>query len=496
MNKKTLTDMTIERIILANVVVSYNDFLNVLSFVTDDDFVIPFNKLLFMACCGIYKHEVPSIDKMTLINEVLNYFTINKKNSIVKACEENGTGVVANINLQIDSLYEISSSFDFTNIDLYIKKLVNISKKNKLMSYLGEKTDNLEGVLTNHNVKSIDVINDIEFGLLNLMQNDNVSDDPEDVFSSMDLYVDKILNNKVDMIGLSTGFPILDDRIDGLVNGTLNVIAAFKKGGKSACCMNIALHVAFKLGIPILYVDTEMSTEQNYPRILSRLTKIPEKRIKRGNLTDSEKELLVLASKILKDKGKYYHKYMPGFTLDAVIALIRKFHSKHSVGLVIFDYIKSGSQEDFSTIKEYQLLGNTTIALKDLSGILNIPILAAVQRGRGGDIADSDRIARYADIVIVLEEKTKEEIEKLGFSGGLHKFFIKHSRRGGETPPEGIGVHFRKSILNIQEAEPQLIDYREYEATEEEYEEIKDELVDGVKPKKDKSKVAEIADLW
>ena len=496
MERKLLTDITVERIILAYTIVSYDNFINVLSSVSEKDFIIPFNKLLFRACCNVYKYEIVLIDKLTLINEILGYFTVKKKDNIVKVCEEARLNTATNINIQIDSLYEITSSFDFTNIDLYIKKLINISKKNKLISYLDDKADNLEGVLTNHDVKSVDVINDVEFGLLNLMQNDDVSDDPEDIFLNMDLYVDKILNNKVDMIGLSTGFPILDDRIDGLVNGTLNIIAAFKKGGKSACCMNIALHVAFKLGIPILYIDTEMSTEQNYSRILSRLTKIPEKRIKRGNLTDAEKELVVLAAKILKNKEKYYHKYMPGFTIEAVVALIKKYHTKYGIGLVIFDYIKSGSQEDFSTIKEYQLLGNTTIALKDISGILNIPILAAVQRARSGDIADSDRIARYGDTIIVLEEKTKEEIEKLGFTGGLYKFFVRYSRRGGETPYEGIGVHFRKSILNIQEADIQLIDYKEYEATEEEYEEMKDELVDDVKPKKDKSKVADIANLW
>jgi len=496
MSNKIITDITIERIVLAYIVHSYDHFMDALSFISDEDFGIPFNRLVFRSCFSVYKQELTAVDKLTLINELLNMFTSKKNDPVVKQCVELNTSGVANINLQVDSLYEIASSFDFSNIGLYLKRFLNISKKNRLLACLNKKSDNIEKVLLDHDIESLNLINDVEIGILDLMEKDNIGNDPEEMFSNMDLYVEKILNNKVDMIGLSTGFPILDDRIDGLVNGTLNIITAFKKGGKSACCMNIALHVAFKLGIPILYVDTEMSTEQNYPRILSRLTKIPEKRIKRGNLTDAEKELVVLAAKILKDKGKYYHKYMPGFTLDAVIALIRKFHSKHGIGLVIFDYIKSGSQEDFSTIKEYQLLGNTTIALKDLSGILNIPILAAVQRGRSGDIADSDRIARYADTVIVLEEKTKEEVEKLGFSGGLHKFFIKHSRRGGETPPEGIGIHFRKSILNIQEAEPQLIDYIQYEATEEEYEEIKDELVDGLKPKKDKSKVAEIADLW
>ena len=497
MSRKALTDITVERIIIANMLVSLDNFMNILSFVSDDDFMIPFNKLLFRSCCGVYKYEVPSIDRLTLVNEMLNMFTTKKKNSIVRACEEDKLNTVTNINIQIDSLYEISEVFDFTNIGLYLKKLINISKKNKLMFYLDNKAEILEKNLTNHDIKSIDTINDVEFGLLNLMQNDDISDDPEDIFVNMDAYVEKVLNNKIDMTGMSTGFPILDDRIDGFINGTLNVIAAHKKGGKSCLSMNIALHVAFKLGVPVLYIDTEMSSEQVYPRVLSRLTKIPEKRIKRGQFADNEREIVTLASKVLTNKGKYFHKYMPGFTLEAVVALIKKYHSKHNIGLVIFDYIKSGSQEDFSNIKEYQLLGNTTIVLKDLAGTLNIPILAAVQRGRSGDIADSDRIARYADTVIILEEKSKEEIEKLGFQGGLHKFVIKHSRRGGETPIEGIGIHFRKSILSIQESEHQLIDYSEADVLEEEdISNIKDDLTATNEPKKDTSKVAEVANLW
>lgn len=493
---KINTDITVERIVLASVIGSYDGFMNVLSFVTEEDFFIPFNRLLFRACFSIYKHEIKSIDKLTLINELLALFASKRKDELVIKCEEDNATSIANVNIQVDSLYDIRESFDFSNIGLYLKKLMDISRKNKLLIYLNDKATKVENNLINYDVKSLELINDTELGILNLMQDDNTCEEPEDIFLNMDNYVKKILTNQVDMIGLSTGFDILDDRIDGLVDGTLNVIAAYKKGGKSCCCMNIALHVAFRLGIPILYIDTEMSTDQNYSRILSRLTKIPEKRIKRGQLADNEKEIVVLASKVLKDKGKYFHKYMPGFTLDSVVALIKKYHSKHGIGLVIFDYIKSGAQEDFSNIKEYQLLGNVTITLKDLSGILNIPILTAVQRGRSGDIADSDRIARYADVVVILEEKTKEEIEKLGFSGGLHKFVVKHSRRGGETPIEGVGVHFRKSIMHLQESDIQLVDYKEYEVSEEELDGLKDSLVEDNEPKKDTSKISEVADSW
>ena len=43
--RKALTDITVERIILANAVISYDNFLNILSFVSDEDFMIPFNRI-------------------------------------------------------------------------------------------------------------------------------------------------------------------------------------------------------------------------------------------------------------------------------------------------------------------------------------------------------------------------------------------------------------------------------------------------------------------
>jgi hypothetical protein len=239
-------------------------------------------------------------------------------------------------------------------------------------------------------------------------------------------------------------------------NGTLTVIAAHKKVGKSTCCMNIALNSAINEGIPILYIDTEMSTAKNKSRILSYITGIPEKRLKRGDVSDKERILVRDVMDKFEGNINYYHKYVPGFTPESVTSLIRSYHIKYGVKLVIFDYIKAASSSDFKNLKEYQLLGNMTIALKDLAGILDIPILTAVQRSRSGDIADSDRIARYADTIIFLDVRTKEEVDELGFSYGLYKFVVKHARSGGTTNDKGIGLQFRRPILTLYEAKKQF----------------------------------------
>ena len=48
------------------------------------------------------------------------------------------------------------------------------------------------------------------------------------------------------MSGISTGYPILDKQIDGMIPGTVLFIAARKKMGKSTLLTNIAAYDAFK----------------------------------------------------------------------------------------------------------------------------------------------------------------------------------------------------------------------------------------------------------
>ena len=122
------------------------------------------------------------------------------------------------------------------------------------------------------------------------------------------------------------------------------------------------------------------------------------------------------------------------------------------------------------------MLGDVTTALKDIAGELNIPVLAANQINRQQDIADSDRILRYADVLMFFKPKSNEEFKKIeeGYGKfrmgdfGSHKLIITDSRRGGTTPPEGIDFQFLKRYLKIVEAQAQRIDYNEYEKKEKE----------------------------
>jgi replicative DNA helicase len=157
----------------------------------------------------------------------------------------------------------------------------------------------------------------------------------------------------------------------------------------------------------------------------------------------------------LMKRGKLFHHYMPGFSVDKLVALYKKYKIKEDLGLIVFDYIKEPGDRE-NERKEHQILGEVTTKLKDLSGEMNIPAIGAVQLSRAKEVADSDKISRYADIVAFWMERDKDEIEAQGLDTGNFKLIIRDSRRGGRTSEEGITYKFYKQRLAIREVSPEL----------------------------------------
>jgi len=348
----------------------------------------------------------------------------------------------------IKTIYDMAVDPD--NFILYLESVIESSTKFKLYGLLH---NNIERISRNskEGLSSADLLGAVEGEILDLsMSGCNISE-PIDFAEGISEYIEARRNNRIELSGLSTGYPILDKQIDGMINGTLLVIAARKKMGKSTLLSNIGLHVAYRLDKPVLYVDTELSFEEWRSRSLSTISGVKERDIKHGGYDDMAYQSLKKAERLIKKK-KLFHEYMPGYSVDKLVALYRKYKHKENIGLIIFDYLK---EPDSSSVdrqrKEYQILGDVTTKLKDLAGEMDIPALTAVQLNRANDIADSDRIARYADVVCLWSDREKEEIEMGGDSSGTHKLIIKDTRRGGSTSNEGIGYMFFKEFLKIKE---------------------------------------------
>jgi replicative DNA helicase len=277
------------------------------------------------------------------------------------------------------------------------------------------------------------------------------------------------LMNPQDVIGLKTGWANFDLATQGLKAGELTIVGARSKTGKSVTLLNWCNKISIDDGIPVLYIDTEMYTHEQEDRLLAMRSGVPEAEIKNGmfgkdtmNGTARDKIAKVQkASKELKD-APFYHVYLPHFTPEKVMALARKYQIQHGVGMVVFDYIKLPSSDSQGAEKEYQKLGYLTSTLKDLAGLLEVPVITAVQLNRtganqikdGGEpdetaVAGSDMILRLANRLCFLWW-LEEEDRALAPHGANQKFKIAF-QRGGASNVDAFYVRFRGEILKQEE---------------------------------------------
>lgn len=449
--KEMFCQAVYERALLSYCFESVDNYYVIASAISDQDFLRPEHRLVWIMMGSLIKRGASKFDGSLITNEATH-------NGVLK-----DVGGYEYINAIIGmDLADI-------NIQYYIDKVLDASTKFQLYMRLQNGLTKLSGSASDDDVSAADMLGLVGKDVMDLSLKSKAVKEATDLADGLDEYIEERRQNPIEYCGLSTGYEILDKRIDGLVPGTLTVLCARPKHGKSTFLCNVGAYVAYRLLKPVLYVDTEMPFEQWRSRIIAMLSGIPERRVKHGGYTESEYYNIQQATELIK-KGKFFHEYMPGYSVEKLAAIYNKYRHVEGIELAIFDYIKEppGGSKDKNR-KEYQLLGDVTTALKDMSGEMQIPFLCANQLNRQKDIADSDRILRYADVLMFFKSKEIEEIEKGGTQAGGHKLMITDSRRGGTTPEEGIGYEFTKRTLKIEEAAVQLIDYdsKEYKEKEE-----------------------------
>ena len=88
-----------------------------------------------------------------------------------------------------------------------------------------------------------------------------------------------------------------------------------------------------------------------------------------------------------------------------------------------------------------------------LCGELNIAGIGAAQATSTGKLADSSKIARNASTIIMITDKTPEEIQQDGPECGNKKLFVKFNRNGPQqTEGEYIDINFVGDKILYEEA--------------------------------------------
>lgn len=456
-----LCDPSSERAVLS-CILQYGDkaYLEINDLINQDSFTIDSNQLIYSCIKHIFdKEESKTIDIASIYSAAqdlgVNHI-LNKKE------EAQHLKAIKDFPAEIDNLKKFAAKIKKLQIARALhkelenaqEKLLDITGSEPISSILGVAEDTL-----------------LEFGAN--LTNDN---EPIVLGKDIDTYLDYLIENPIDQIGISSGYPIYDQSIGGgFRKGTINVIAARPKVGKSLWCDNVSLHVAGKLGIPVLNMDTEMNHKDHIHRILAMMTEIEINNIESGKFSKSpnQHEKIKEASSKLNSMPIYY-KSIAGKPFDEQISLMRRWLHK-DVGLnsdgtakdclIIYDYLKlmdsSGISQD---MKEYQVLGFMMTALHNFAVKYQIPILSFIQLNRDGitkettDTASgSDRIIWLCSNFSIFKRKADEEIAEDGPDCGNRKLIPLISRHGaGLDENDYINFHMKGWCAKITEGKTKL----------------------------------------
>ena len=278
--------------------------------------------------------------------------------------------------------------------------------------------------------------------------NDN-DDSPQKVFGDVEERLDSLCENPIDQVGIPTGFDRYDFAIGGgLRRGTVNVIGARPKVGKTLFAENVGIHIAKHLGIPVLNLDTEMTKKDHQDRGMAMLTEVAINDIETGSFsTNSYKNQKIRdAAKEVKDIP-YFHKSIGGKPFEDQLSIMRRWLAKE-VGInqqgkakdcvIVYDYLKIMESSEISKdMKEYQLLGFLMTSLHNFAIRYEVPVLAFVQLNRDGITKESTDTASGSDRIIwlcsnfsIYKSKSDEEIAKDGPENGNRKLVPVIARHG------------------------------------------------------------------
>ena len=251
-------------------------------------------------------------------------------------------------------------------------------------------------------------------------------------------------------MGISTGYPVYDQAIGGgLRRGTVNIIGARPKTGKTLLSDNIGMHIASELNIPVLNLDTEMTADDHKHRSLAMLSEVAINDIETGAFSESadKKDKVYKAAEKLTDMP-YYHKSIGGMAFEEQLSVIRRWLAKE-VGMnddgtakecvIIYDYLKLMTSDSISnSLAEFQVLGFMMTGLHNFALKYKVPVLSFIQLNRDGisrestDAASgSDRIVWLCSNFTIFKRKSDEEIAEDGIGNGNRKLVPIVSRHGG-----------------------------------------------------------------
>jgi replicative DNA helicase len=219
-------------------------------------------------------------------------------------------------------------------------------------------------------------------------------------------------------IGTPTGFTDLDEKIVGLQDGELVIVAARPAIGKSAFAVCLTLNLA-KRGIGSLLISLEMTKLEWSERMLCIESGVDGSKLKSGRGFDGlEMEMLLDSAGRLSELPLRIDD-RANQRVAQIAATARRARRKQDIGFLVIDYLQLIHADPGSSNRNReQEVASITKSLKVLAKELGIPVLVLAQlnrnlenredkRPRLADLRESGSIEQDADKVLFLHRPSE-----------------------------------------------------------------------------------------
>lgn len=456
MKENELKNVASERAVLAGLLQHGKEcFLEIEFLVNENSFTVDNNKVLYKCIQNCFKNsDIVGYTEILSSAKSLNLDEYVEKNDVLKHI--NGV---------------MNTPVDINNVSEHAKKLKRLEFARTIQGELRNIYLNLNKVSGDEDIASILSIaeNPIQDACLSFIKEDDLS--PRSIGEGIHEYLEHIKSNEGKSIGIPTGMPAFDKSIGGgLRRKCVDLIAARPKVGKSVMADNVALHIAGEYGIPVLMLDTEMSTEDHWNRIIAHRSEVEINDVASGKFAnDSEKMDSITNAVEFIDSIPYDYISIAGRQFEETLSIIKRWLLKR-VGyddngrlndcVIIYDYLKLMSSVNINNnLAEFQVLGFQITSLHNFCVENDCPCLSFVQLNRDGItkettdvVSGSDRLIWLCTSFSIFKNKTDEEQAADGISNGNKKLVPIVCRHGPGIDDEGyICLQMNGGIAKITE---------------------------------------------
>lgn len=394
-----------EQSVLGALMLDKNAIIRVADFLRSDDFYRGSHLLIYEAMLELFEKHEP-IDILSVSNRLQDKGKLE---------ETGGYSYLTTLANSVPTSAHIHYYAKIVQQKSTLRKLIDAASQITTLGYT--ESEEIEKVLDNAEKKIFSVSQ-------KFLKQDFVpiKNTLEEAFER----IDKIHKEEGGLRGTPTGFYELDDKLAGLQNSNLVILAARPSLGKTSLALDIARSVAVKAKVPVGIFSLEMSKEEIVDRLLCSEAMVGLWEMRTGRLSSEGENddftRIAIAMDTLS-KAPIFIDDSSSSNVMQMRAMARRLQSEHGLGLIVVDYLQlmESSNPRENTVQQ---ISEISRSLKSLARELNVPVLALSQLSRavetrGGmpklsDLRDSGSIEQDADVVLFIsrEDKNKPDTEK------------------------------------------------------------------------------------